>query len=128
MTCGRSLVAGAAAVTPLLLTDELACCAGDVGTVFRRYPGMWQVFVEDLEAPGRYKLIAERPSSPAGWACLTLLLKAYTIFCCQPIGPVTPLLQVGFSHWEVSLPATRLCRHVVGFAVHFSGFNKLLAA
>ena len=48
------------------LAEELVRYAGDVGTVFRRYPGMWQVFVEDLEAPGRYKLIAERPSSPAG--------------------------------------------------------------
>ena len=59
-------MADAAPVTARLLTDGLACCAGDVGTVFRRYPGMWQVFVEDLDSPGRYKLIAERPSSPAG--------------------------------------------------------------
>ncbi len=26
---------------------------GEVGSVFRKYPGMWQVFVEDLELPGR---------------------------------------------------------------------------
>lgn len=26
---------------------------GDVGTVFRRYPGMWKVFVEEPDLPGR---------------------------------------------------------------------------
>jgi hypothetical protein len=26
---------------------------GEVGTVFRRYPGLWMVFVEDPELPGR---------------------------------------------------------------------------
>jgi len=41
---------------------------GDIGTVFRRYPGMWQVFVEDLKAPGRFSLVAEKPSRPAGEA------------------------------------------------------------
>lgn len=25
----------------------------DVGTVFRRYPGLWMVFVEEPELPGR---------------------------------------------------------------------------
>ncbi|KAI8476005.1 MAG: hypothetical protein J3K34DRAFT_516919 [Monoraphidium minutum] len=39
---------------------------GDIGTVFRRYPGMWKVFVEEPELPGRYKMIAERPARPAG--------------------------------------------------------------
>lgn len=83
---------GAAAVTAGLLTDELACCAGDVGTVFRRYPGMWQVFVEDLEAPGRYKLIAERPSSPAGEGLPHFALSSLHNPCCRPIRPVNPLL------------------------------------
>ncbi|CAD7699623.1 unnamed protein product [Ostreobium quekettii] len=41
---------------------------GDIGSVFRRYPGMWQVFVEDKEAPGRYRVAAERPSRPGGEA------------------------------------------------------------
>lgn len=39
---------------------------GDVGSVFRRYPGMWQVFIQDEALPGRYKLAAERPSRPGG--------------------------------------------------------------
>lgn len=40
---------------------------GDVGSVYRRYPGQWQVFVEDPSMePGRYLLAAERPSRPAG--------------------------------------------------------------
>lgn len=39
----------------------------DVGSVFRRYPGQWQVFVEDPSMePGRYLLAAERPTRPAG--------------------------------------------------------------
>lgn len=38
----------------------------DVGSVFRRYPGMWQVFVQDAQVQGRYKLIAERLSRPGG--------------------------------------------------------------
>jgi hypothetical protein len=39
---------------------------GDVGSVFRRYPGLWQVFVQDAELPGRYKLVAEKASRPGG--------------------------------------------------------------
>jgi len=39
---------------------------GDVGSVFRRYPGLWQVFVQDASFPGRYVLAAERPSRPGG--------------------------------------------------------------
>lgn len=39
----------------------------DLGSVFKRYPGMWQVFLEDPKSePGRYILAAERPSRPAG--------------------------------------------------------------
>jgi len=46
----------------------------DVGSVFRRYPGQWQVFVEDPSMePGRYLLAAERPTRPAGTACHQLL-------------------------------------------------------
>ena len=39
---------------------------GDVGSVFRRYPGLWQVFVQDNDLPGRYKLVAESASRPGG--------------------------------------------------------------
>lgn len=39
---------------------------GDVGSVFRKYPGLWQVFVQDPENPGRYNLAAERASRPSG--------------------------------------------------------------
>lgn len=41
---------------------------GDVGTVFRRYPAPWQVFYADPASPGRYLLVAERSSPPAGEA------------------------------------------------------------
>jgi hypothetical protein len=41
---------------------------GDVGTVFRRYPAPWQVFAADPASPGRYLLVAERGSPPAGEA------------------------------------------------------------
>lgn len=48
----------------------------DVGSVFRRYPGMWQVFVQDPELPGRYKLVAERLSRPGGEALDYILMEA----------------------------------------------------
>lgn len=41
---------------------------GDAGTVFRRYPAPWQVFAADPASPGRYLLVAERSSPPAGEA------------------------------------------------------------
>lgn len=34
------------------------------GAIFRRYPGLWQVFLDDKEKPGRYKLAKEQPSRP----------------------------------------------------------------
>ena len=37
---------------------------GDEGTVFRRYPAEWKVFLEDKAEPGRYKLAAERSERP----------------------------------------------------------------
>ncbi|PRW33042.1 hypothetical protein C2E21_8017 [Chlorella sorokiniana] len=49
----------------------------DVGSVFRRYPGMWQVFVQDAELPGRYKLVAERLSRPGGEALDYILMEAF---------------------------------------------------
>lgn len=39
---------------------------GDLGTVFRMYPGLWKVFVEEPELPGRYRLVADQPKRPAG--------------------------------------------------------------
>lgn len=47
----------------------------DLGSVFRRYPGLWQVFLEDPSTePGRYILAAERPSRPAGWLMCARLI------------------------------------------------------
>uniref|UniRef100_A0A0D6R810 DUF1995 domain-containing protein n=1 Tax=Araucaria cunninghamii TaxID=56994 RepID=A0A0D6R810_ARACU len=34
------------------------------GAVFRRYPGLWQVFLDDKERPGRYLLAREQPRRP----------------------------------------------------------------
>ena len=42
---------------------------GEVGTVFRRYPTLWKVFISDPQRPGRFKLAAERPSRPTGELC-----------------------------------------------------------
>ncbi|GLC58065.1 hypothetical protein PLESTB_001314600 [Pleodorina starrii] len=41
---------------------------GEIGTVFRRYPDQWKVFVEEESLPGRYRLIKESPSRPQGEA------------------------------------------------------------
>ena len=44
---------------------------GEVGTVYKRWPGKWQVFVEDERAPGRYKLSGDGKGfdvAPAGEA------------------------------------------------------------
>lgn len=44
---------------------------GEVGTVYKRWPGKWQVFVEDESAPGRYKLAGDGEGfdvAPAGEA------------------------------------------------------------
>lgn len=43
---------------------------GEVGTVYKRWPGKWQVFVEDERAPGRYKLTNKEgyDVAPAGEA------------------------------------------------------------
>ena len=49
---------------------------GDVGSVFRRYPSLWQVFVQDDKSPGRYKLVAELPSRPGGEALDLIILEA----------------------------------------------------
>ncbi|CAL8472184.1 g11726 [Coccomyxa elongata] len=38
----------------------------DSGTVFRRFPGKWQVFTEDATSPGRYELAAEFDQQPTG--------------------------------------------------------------
>ena len=44
----------------------------DIGTIFRRWPAQWRVFVQDETKPGRYKLIAERSERPAGVYALGL--------------------------------------------------------
>lgn len=48
---------------------------GDIGTVFRRWPDPWRVFVADPSSPGRYALAAERDTAPVGDA-LDLILDA----------------------------------------------------
>ncbi|KAI3430548.1 hypothetical protein D9Q98_005141 [Chlorella vulgaris] len=49
----------------------------EVGSVFRRYPGSWQVFVQDPDVQGRYKLVAERLSRPGGEALDYILMEAF---------------------------------------------------
>ncbi|KAF8072802.1 AGO3 [Scenedesmus sp. PABB004] len=49
---------------------------GEVGTVFRRYPGLWKVFVEEPALPGRYRLAAEQPNRPAGEALDLIIMTA----------------------------------------------------
>eukprot|EP01023_Acetabularia_acetabulum_P010249 TRINITY_DN1469_c0_g1_i1.p2 TRINITY_DN1469_c0_g1~~TRINITY_DN1469_c0_g1_i1.p2 ORF type:complete len:201 (-),score=47.02 TRINITY_DN1469_c0_g1_i1:1616-2218(-) len=49
---------------------------GEVGTVFRKYPGMWQVFLADESMQGRYKLVAEKPGRPAGDALELIVQEA----------------------------------------------------
>jgi hypothetical protein len=49
---------------------------GDVGSVFRKYPGLWQVFVQDDALPGRYKLVAERPTRPGGETLDLIIMEA----------------------------------------------------
>uniref|UniRef100_A0A383WB98 DUF1995 domain-containing protein n=1 Tax=Tetradesmus obliquus TaxID=3088 RepID=A0A383WB98_TETOB len=48
----------------------------DVGTVFRRYPGLWMVFVEEPELPGRYRMVKEQPNRPAGEALDEIIMQA----------------------------------------------------
>lgn len=49
---------------------------GDVGSVFRRYPEQWKVFVEEPGMPGRYFVAATTPSRPAGDALDAIVAKA----------------------------------------------------
>eukprot|EP01024_Parvocaulis_polyphysoides_P054924 TRINITY_DN5574_c0_g3_i1.p1 TRINITY_DN5574_c0_g3~~TRINITY_DN5574_c0_g3_i1.p1 ORF type:complete len:336 (-),score=49.42 TRINITY_DN5574_c0_g3_i1:196-1158(-) len=49
---------------------------GEIGTVFRKYPNMWQVFLADESMQGRYKLVAERPGRPAGDALELIVQEA----------------------------------------------------
>jgi hypothetical protein len=49
---------------------------GDVGSVFRRYPDQWKVFVEEPGMPGRYFVAATTPSRPAGDALDAIVAKA----------------------------------------------------
>lgn len=49
---------------------------GEEGTVFRKYPDLWKVFVSDVTTPGRYILAAERPNRPAGDALDLIIMEA----------------------------------------------------
>eukprot|EP00890_Picochlorum_soloecismus_P002082 jgi/Picsp_1/2875/NSC_01100-R1_protein len=49
---------------------------GDIGSVFKRFPSQWQVFVADPETPGRYVLAAEQPSRPGGEDLDYIVMKA----------------------------------------------------
>lgn len=49
---------------------------GDVGTVFKKFPELWKVFVQDPDLPGRYLLAAERPSRPGGEALDMIVMQA----------------------------------------------------
>ncbi len=49
---------------------------GDIGSVFRRFPGLWQVFVADPELTGRYRLAAERAERPGGEALDYIIMEA----------------------------------------------------
>jgi hypothetical protein len=49
---------------------------GDVGSVFRRYPEQWKVFVEEPGMPGRYFVAATTPSRPAGDALDAIVQRA----------------------------------------------------
>lgn len=49
---------------------------GDIGSVFKRFPSQWQVFIADKESPGRYTLAAERPSRPGGEELDIIVMKA----------------------------------------------------
>jgi hypothetical protein len=47
---------------------------GDIGTIFRKYPELWKVFIQDELTPGRFRQVAERPERPAGVAELPFSL------------------------------------------------------
>lgn len=60
-------------------TYSLRPVGDDYGSVFRQYPELWKVFVADADMPGRYKLVAERGSRPAGAPPHRFLHACYTI-------------------------------------------------
>lgn len=43
-------------------------------SVFRKYPGNWQVFMEDEASPGRFNLITEQPTRPVGESLEDILM------------------------------------------------------
>lgn len=59
---------------------------GDIGSVFRRYPGMWKVFLEEETMPGRYRLIQESAARPQGEELDYLVQQALNPSAAQP-GP-----------------------------------------
>jgi hypothetical protein len=44
-------------------------------SVFRKYPGQWQVFMEDEANPGRFNLIAEQATRPVGESLEDILMR-----------------------------------------------------
>ncbi|KAK9836144.1 hypothetical protein WJX81_004435 [Elliptochloris bilobata] len=57
-------------------TYSLRPVGDDLGSVFRQWPELWKVFVADADAPGRFRLAAERGSRPAGDALDAILNEA----------------------------------------------------
>ncbi|KAG2454248.1 hypothetical protein HYH02_001282 [Chlamydomonas schloesseri] len=49
---------------------------GEIGSVYRRYPEQWKVFVEEEKLPGRYRLIKESATRPQGEALDFLIREA----------------------------------------------------
>jgi hypothetical protein len=49
---------------------------GDIGTIFRRWPAQWKVFLQDEVHPNRYALVAERSMRPAGDELDRILMEA----------------------------------------------------
>ena len=74
---------------------------GDVGSVFRRFPEPWKVFVEDSETQGRYVLAAERDSRPAGEGKM-LSERVYVWRPCEALSTRSPESQTSW-HPLISL-------------------------
>mmetsp|Transcript_49175 Transcript_49175/g.93915 ORF Transcript_49175/g.93915 Transcript_49175/m.93915 type:complete len:355 (-) Transcript_49175:422-1486(-) len=53
-------------LSTFLVTYSIYPLSSPSGSVFKKYPGQWQVFLEEENNVGRYKLVAERSARPAG--------------------------------------------------------------
>jgi hypothetical protein len=54
------------------MTEKVSLLAA---SVFRKYPGQWQVFMEDEANPGRFNLIAEQATRPVGESLEDILMR-----------------------------------------------------